>query len=78
MVDCGLACATSEFKCGLAITNQVLSALIVAANLATLGITSGTGTSRAATTGVKSVTIGSKAYRSPKTVAKILSPLYRE
>ena len=37
-VDCGLGCAISTPECGLAVANQVIAPIIIAANLLTLGL----------------------------------------
>ena len=38
MVNCGLACAKSSGECALAVADQVISTLVLAANVATLGL----------------------------------------
>lgn len=69
-VNCGASCATTEAACAEAVTDQVISVLDVAANVAvtvgTLG--TGTGIKAAATSGARAVKVG--AQQAARVVAR--------
>jgi hypothetical protein len=65
--SCGAGCATSKTECGTTSFDQVFSVATVAANIATLGLSSG-GTAAAAGT----IKIGSKVYSGSTKTGKAL------
>ncbi len=72
--DCGAGCATSKFECGSTTFDQVFSVVTVAANIASLGLSSG-GTAAAGTvvkTANETLTIGSKVYSGSTKTGKAL------
>lgn len=79
MIQCGAAaCSTNANECAKTTTTQVLSVLVVAANIATLGMSSGSGVSTIASGTSKSVTVGQKVYRSVSPVGKTLINLLQK
>jgi hypothetical protein len=72
--DCGAGCATSKLECGTTTFDQVFSVVTVAANIATLGLSSG-GTAAVGTvvrSADETLTIGSKVFSGSTKTGKAL------
>jgi hypothetical protein len=75
-VDCGAACAKTSGDCGIVTTNLVLAPIIVAANIATLGLTSvPAGTANAVRVGSKFVLVSSSVGPRAALVARAMLKL---
>lgn len=68
-VNCGLACARDEATCGIETFGQVWSVLVVAANIATMGMTTSVNT--ALNTVEHTIKLGSKVYKAEGTVGEL-------
>jgi hypothetical protein len=64
--NCGAACAKTALDCGLAVADQVIAPLVVAANIATLGMTA------APAGAANTVKVGSKSYTASTTLGKAM------
>jgi len=69
MVDCGAGCAKSSGECALIVANQVLAPLILAANIASLGLA----TPATASTGaaVNTIKVGGKTVAGTSKLGKV-------
>ena len=69
-VDCGMACAKTTNECILAVADQVISPLILAANIATLGLAAPA--TAGATAGVATINVAGKAVAGTTQLGKAL------
>ena len=72
-VDCGMACAKTTEDCVLAVADQVISTLILAANIATLGLA--TPVTSGVSVGASTIKVGGKVVSGTSKVGKALVKL---
>ncbi|GFH55030.1 hypothetical protein CTEN210_11506 [Chaetoceros tenuissimus] len=76
-VDCGMACAKTTEDCVLAVADQVVSTLILAANIASLGLA--TPVTSGVSAGASTITVGGKVVagtsKAGKALVKLVSKL---
>ncbi len=70
MSDCGMGCGETDGKCAMTVVDQVVAPLILAANVATLGLSAAP--AAAVKAGVSTVKVGGKLVEASSKVGKLL------